>query len=52
MRSSEYLLCSQWSVVEVMTAASWKDLIQVLPLVRRNTIKEPREKTSEEVLGG
>ena len=52
MRSSEYLLCSQWSVVEVMIAASSKDLIQVLPLVRKNTLREPRVKTSEEVLGG
>ena len=47
-----YLLCSQWSVVEVMIAASSKDLIQVLPLVRRNTMREPRVKTSEAVLGG
>ena len=52
IRSSVYLLCSQWSVVEVMISASSKDLIQVLPLVRRNTMREPRVRTSEAVLAG
>ena len=52
IRWDEYLEWSHCKVGEVKAAASSVDLIQVLPWVRRKTIREPSRKISAAVLGG